>query len=155
MHQNRRDYKPLTEQPSWNSVKSAVQVLATQESVKYSSMTHKRKLKMKTHFETLDLMIETLAGSDALNDQKALVEDRLEKLHKHYKRFTWMNVKNLLKHVPTLEPFENSETQKKLNKYKYTILEMVAKKLSGYSLSNRVPLNLLLQSRFPNSFQPT
>ena len=99
IHQNSEDYKPLTEQPSWKSVKNFVQVLSTDDKIQYSSMTELRKLKMKTHFETLDLVIKTLAGSNTLKDLKALVEDRLEKLHKHYKRFSWTNVKNLLEHI--------------------------------------------------------
>ena len=95
------------------------------------------------------------SGSKTLVEQETFLENRLRHTHNYTCRgFPWRQFRKYLKKMPSLEKFENSESQNKRNRNKYSLADTLIDKLSGHANSpaRGSARSAFLQKRFPKSF---
>lgn len=171
IHHASENFKPLTEEASWMDVKASIERLWSDsksimeeksiEVPRYSTLTKKQKNRRKIKNEVLDLMITILAGSDKLEEHRALLEDRLQRLHhrKYIAPFSYQNMRKLIDNLEPLEKFKNTNAQKTKHKFRYSLASKLIDKLVG-SVPNGgrreySTRSAFLLAFFPESFQFT
>ena len=128
---------------------------------RYNTLTKINKLTRKIKNEVLDLMITILAGSDKLEEHRALLEDRLQRLHqrKYIAPFSYQNMRKLIDNLEPLGKFKNTNEQKTKHEFRYSLASKLIDKLVG-SVPNGgrreySTRSAFLLAFFPESFQFT
>ena len=159
MHHQSEDFTPLVRQPSWKMFSDMIDGLMLANNLQYLSLNvqQKRASRRRQRYEILDKMIRLASGSDDIVQQEALVHDRLEHMHQSYRRYSYSTLRTFVTRLEPLEIFRDSESQNKLNRYKYGIAVELVNKLCGYTSDAPVPeiRAKFLRSRFPYAFQLT